>query len=107
MQNIERDAAISRGYSAGNYANAYETTDLETALDALNEDDSLDGYDDDSVRAYRIAFVLGFFGSYELSEIGSDERDRFDECYWSDIGAIVREHGYCDSRDEDYRQECA
>lgn len=85
--------AISRAYSAGNYANAYETTDLDACeIDEMPEIE-------------RAAFVLGFFGSYSLDEIGSD-REVFDECYWSDAGQyVIKVARYCDDRAEEYAAE--
>ncbi len=53
---------ISRGFDAGNYANAYETTDYDRALASLSPN---------RAKAYVAAFTLGFFGSYEPGEMGS------------------------------------
>lgn len=61
-----RDDDIRRGFDAGNYANAYETTCLETALAALSMNRSAD---------YESAFILGFFGSYERHEMGEHAED--------------------------------
>ena len=90
---------LSRGFSAGDYANAYETTDLESALAHLDEET------DDYTEAYRTAFVIGFFASYALHEIPSDARDTFDERYWSQYGRAVVAAGYCDDRSEEYQAE--
>lgn len=67
------EESFERGYDAGNYANAYETEDLESALEA-------EGYDDDmplNPRRFRFreGFVLGFFSSYELDEIPDEHRE--------------------------------
>ena len=62
----QRDDDISRGFDAGNYANAYETTCLETALAKLSPNRSAD---------YESAFILGFFSSYEPHEMGAAEED--------------------------------
>ncbi len=85
---------ISRAYSAGNYANAYETQDLdECETDAMPEHE-------------RAAFILGFYSSCELNEIS--DREAFDEAYWSDAGQyVVKVAGYCDDRAEDYTAEAA
>ena len=58
----KRDTDISRGFHAGNYANAYETECLDTALAKLSMNRSPE---------YVAAFTLGFFGSYELDEMGA------------------------------------
>ena len=91
MLTTRQKTEISRAFDRGNYANAYESTDLESFdLDAMPEH-------------MRAAFVLGFFASYELDEIGSDERETFDECYWSVAGRyVVTEAKYCDDRHDDY-----
>lgn len=52
----------SRAYDAGNYCNAYETTDWETAWAEHCEEHASAPH----------AFLLGFFSSYELSEISDD-----------------------------------
>lgn len=73
---VDQCTEISQAFSAGNYANAYETQDIEACgIEDMTPD-------------YRAAFVLGFFDSYELDEIGSD-RELFDECYWSPAGRYV------------------
>ena len=92
---LDECMAISRAYSSGNYANAYESTDLENFdLDEMPEIE-------------RVAFVLGFFSSYSLDEIISD-REMFDECYWHAAGQyVVNVAGYCGSRAEDYAAEAA
>lgn len=90
---LEQRDAISRAFDAGNYANAYESTDLDDHdLDDMSEHE-------------RAAFVLGFFGSYSLDEIGSD-REIFDECYFSSAGQyVVKVAGYTDDRAEEYSAE--
>lgn len=87
----ERDE-MSRAFSSGNYANAYESTDLEDFdLEDMSEHE-------------RAAFVLGFLGSYSLNEIS--DREIFDEAYHSDAGRyVVNVAGYCDSRDDEYADE--
>ena len=91
---LDERTQMSRAFDRGNYANAYESTNLED-------------FDLDEMTPHeRAAFVLGFFGSYALSEIGSDERDAFDEAYWSPAGQyVVHDARYTDSRDDDYREE--
>jgi hypothetical protein len=89
--------SISRGFDAGNYANAYETQDLESALEMSNADEQS--------PEFRSAFILGFFASYELDEIPSSNREEFDDAYWSEAGKAVVAAGYCDSREDEYKQE--
>lgn len=91
---LDERTEISQAFDAGNYANAYESTDLES-------------FDLDEMDAHeRVAFVLGFFGSYSLDEIGSD-REIFDECYFSEVGRyVVGIAKYTDDRTEEYA-ECA
>lgn len=91
----ELKTQISNAYSAGNYTNAYETQNLD-------ECDL-----DDMTAPERAAFVLGFFSSYTLAEIGSD-REIFDECYWSETGQyVVNVARYCDARTDEYETEDA
>lgn len=57
----KKDDQIIRGFEAGNYANAYETTDYDRALARLSPNRS---------KEYVASFTLGFFSSYELGEVG-------------------------------------
>ena len=93
---LEQRTEMSQMFSAGNYANAYDSTDL-------------DDHDLTALKPHeRAAWVLGFFGTYELHEMGGDERELFDECYWSAAGQyVVKVAGYTDSRDEEYAAEGA
>jgi hypothetical protein len=61
------DDQISRGFDAGNYANAYETTDLDRALAKLSMN---------RAKAYVAAFTLGF-----LSDRSDAEMDPHVEAY--------------------------
>lgn len=85
----ERDLELSHGFSAGNYANAYQTEDLGEVSEVLDANE----------EPYRHAFILGFFSSYELHEIPGDARERFDEAYHSDNGQRVLALGYTEPRD--------
>jgi hypothetical protein len=79
---------VTRGFEAGNYANAYETTDLQTALAKLSPNRSAE---------YVAAFTLGFFSSYSLGEMGSDV-EAYREAYFSETGRACRAAGYVDIR---------
>ncbi len=57
------DDDISRGFDAGNYANAYKAQSLNGALGGLSINRSPE---------YTAAFTLGFLSSYEPDEMGSD-----------------------------------
>ena len=93
MLSNEQKTEISRAFNAGNFADAYETNDLDNT------------HLEDLPKHERAAFVLGFFASYSLDEIGSD-REIFDECHYSETGKyIVNEAGYCDDRTEEYKLE--
>jgi hypothetical protein len=61
---------FSLGFDAGNYANAYETTDLAIAI--LSSDPS------DTSDAYCAGLVLGFYSSYELDEIPATDLDAYE-----------------------------
>lgn len=90
---LQERTEISRAFSRGNYANAYETTDLEACKL------------DDMAPHEHAAFVLGFYGSYTLDEIGSG-RETYDDCYWSPAGRyVVNVAKYTDDRAEEYAAE--
>lgn len=85
---LDQCTEMSRAFDRGNYANAYESTDL----DEMSEHE-------------RAAFVLGFFSSYTLDEIGPD-RELFDEAYFSPAGHyVVNVAKYAYDRSEEYAAE--
>lgn len=88
---VEVMTEISRAFDAGNYANAYESSDLDEHDEVIQE-----------MKPHeRVAFILAFFASYTLDEIS--HREEFDECYHSETGAYVMNvAGYCDLRAEEY-----
>lgn len=61
---LKQRESFSRGYDAGNYGNAYESTDWHRW--------SAKRLDDTTVE-YRQGAILGFFSSYELHEIDDEE----------------------------------
>lgn len=90
----EQKTEISHAFDDGNYDHAYVSESLRDEVD-------LDGMPEHE----RAAYVLGFFSSLTLEEIGSD-RDLFDECYWSPAGRYVVEVArYCDDRSDEYAAE--
>lgn len=86
------DEQISRGFNAGNYANAYETTDYDRALASLSMNRS---------AAYKAAFTLGFFGSYEPHEMGS-HLEAVQEA-WALVGKRAKEIGIATDEPIDVR----
>lgn len=88
---VERDTELARGFDAGNYANAYETTDYDAALARLSMN---------RTEAYVVAFTLGFFSSYEPSEIGEHEQT-FTIALMSEHGRRCVELGYVDRTEDD------
>jgi len=87
---VERDLELSHGFDAGNYCNAYETQDIEDALVMRDVRDHS--------KAYRNAFILGFFSSYELHEIPGMDQHRLIDAYHSEDGTRVLELGYTEAR---------
>lgn len=87
--------SISRGFSHGNYANAYETQDVDVMLAKIRN----------RSQAFRDAAVLGFFSSYELDEIPGSDRDTFDAAYFSEHGQRCVALKYTESRQADYARE--
>lgn len=77
------DEQIHRGFEAGNYANAYETTDYSKAIASLSMNRS---------KAYVAAFTLGFFGSYEPHEIGEQHQPACNDA-WILVGKRAKELG--------------
>lgn len=82
---------LSRGFDAGNYANAY-TSDCLASSWLVQED----GVDDDSdlplPKPYRAAFVIGFFATYEYAEIPEEHREEH-EAALTKYGAAMRAQG--------------
>ena len=73
-----------RGFDAGNYCNAYETEDWDLAKQKIES-----GY----TEFYRMAFLLGFFSTYELHEITDellrDEVEHYREVFRKDFPEIA------------------
>ncbi len=83
---------VSRGFDAGNFANAYETEDYSKAIRTLK----LSGVPTALRAAYRAAFTLGFFGTYELHEMGGHV-EAYREAYFSEGGKACLAAGYTDA----------
>lgn len=79
--------ALTRAFDAGNYANAYETQDLDRAIAAHRFNVSWK-------ERYLPAFILGFYSSYAPHEIPDLEVWR--EAYQSPVGQAVLDAGYID-----------
>jgi len=88
------DEQIHRGFEAGNYANAYETTDYDRAIASLSPN---------RAKAYVAAFTLGFFGSYEPHETGS-HLEAVQEA-WALVGKRAKEIGIAVSEPVDVTGE--
>ena len=101
IEATDRSLAVSNGYDAGNYCNAYECSDLETALGRMEARDAWRSANVAPIHRewYRAAFILGFFASYENHEIPADAFDEFCEAYLSPAGKYCVDAGYCDARD--------
>lgn len=82
---------LSLGFDAGNYANAYQEGDYSEAIAKLSMNRPAE---------YVTAFTLGFFSSYELSEMGSDV-EAYQEAYFSEAGKACVEAGFIDAREDD------
>lgn len=91
---------VSRGFDAGNFANAYETENYSKALRGLKLPRAVDGsrLPRELEDAYRAAFTLGFFGTYELHEMGSHV-EAYREAYFSEGGKACLAAGYTDACD--------
>lgn len=86
------DDDLSRGFDAGNYASAYETDDLDAALESPSADGS---------EAFRTAFILGFYSSYEIEEMGPCGAEQYETAYASAYGKRCQALGYVQG-EQDY-----
>ena len=87
------DLAFSRGYDRGNYSSAYETTDCETAVEKNPTPAEMQSVEEKEAFAH--GFLLGFWSSFELHEIGDPF---FREAVEAAI-AWCKEKGIDDNRD--------
>jgi hypothetical protein len=94
---------VSRGYDAGNYANAYVSEDLEAALAQEVEEKAEER--EELSEEFRHAFILGFFASYMLEEIPLSNREEYDLAYFSAAGKQALACGYFESRADEYAAE--
>lgn len=91
---LDEKTAIGHSYDRGNYDSAYAGQEINHDLVA------------DMKPHNRAAYVLGFFSSYTLDEMCSEDREIFDECYFTPVGQyIVHVVGYCDDRADEYAAE--
>lgn len=81
---------ISHGFSAGNFANAYNSEDARIAWRMTVQD-----YGECSEEFYH-AWVLGFFSTYEVHEIPMEYQQDFSDAYYSPIGEQCLDAGYLD-----------
>lgn len=72
-------AAFDRGYDAGNYANAYVSESLSKAwkVTTTKPDASVRAAMKASPKSFKHGFILGFFSSYEDSEVPVTYQDEF------------------------------
>lgn len=70
---MNTEEILSHGFSAGNYANAYTSEDLDDAwAEEEREDDekAMDGVEE--TKLYRAGFIIGFFASHTSMEVPDD-----------------------------------
>lgn len=84
---MKSDEQLSRGFDAGNYAYAYETTDYDWAIARRSMNRSAE---------YIAAFTLGFFSSFEPHEMG-EHQETWREALASKAGQRCLELGYIDA----------
>ena len=78
---------ISTGFDAGNYAAAYVSEDLETAMADRPEMEN---------EAYAAGFVLGFFSSFELHEIPAGDAEVYEDALYGPYGKLAVQQGWVD-----------
>jgi hypothetical protein len=83
---IERDRTLTRAFAGGNYANAYEGDDYSSHEPALT------GFSAD----YRVAFILGFFATYERHEVPYEHAVAYEEALAHPAAERLRELGLLD-----------
>lgn len=92
------DTAISHGFDSGNFDNAYSGAYfeecLEEAIEALDCDQFAD-FTEKAVKAFKTAYTLGWFSSYELHEMGEHE-ETYTEALNSEYGKLCIEKGLVD-----------
>jgi hypothetical protein len=66
---VTKAEAYSRGFDRGNYGNAYESRDWDSWY---SENCGTPSEFAEFADAYRAGLLLGFFASYEITEIGDD-----------------------------------
>lgn len=71
------DDALSRGFDAGNYAAAYTSTDLDTAWEVVEDGEQHDELRSAAPAEFRGGFVIGFFSSFETSEISAEHLEEW------------------------------
>lgn len=91
--------ALHRGFDAGNYGSAYTSGDLDTVWEVVEDGEQHDECRSAAPEAFRAAFVIGFFGSYEDDEVPSEHLDELLEAHRT-YGAWMCELGIAvDARD--------
>ena len=101
IHDTDTDTALSRGYDAGNYSAAYDGLSLEAGLDKAVTEGRIAGLDADvDSAAFRAAFILGYYSSYELSEMG-DDAETYLEALHSEHGRRCVELGWVDRTEQD------
>ena len=91
------DQDLSLGFDAGNYSAAYDGLSLEAGLEKARAEGKLALVDADvDSEAYRVAFVLGYLSTYDLSEMVED-REAYLEAIGSEHGRRCIELGYVDA----------
>ena len=78
--------SLSRGFDAGNFANAYTSEDFGARSVQTELTRALFVRRAREQEAFRAGFVLGFFASYEDHEIPSEHFESFEEARseWAD-----------------------
>jgi hypothetical protein len=98
QSNLNTDTLIRHGFTAGSYCNAYETQSLTDATYRITP--SQENY---ATVAFRQAFILGFFSTYTLDEIGVHEHTYLD-AYNSPTGKRCLELGFIEAEAEPERE---
>lgn len=89
MTERKRQLRYSQAFDAGNYCNAYETQDYETATKSMFPKRGISGIE--SIACFTIAF----FSAYEESEVPSNDLEVYQAAHGI-MGSYCRKQGWID-----------
>jgi len=89
MLTIKQKTDVSHGFSAGNFASAYQGGFLIQAINRIGEDAP-------KTTEYVMAFCVGFYASHEPREVPACDRRLWEVATESEAGRACVAAGYVD-----------